>query len=69
MVKYLKPLLSYLETMVELEPKTYADTVTRISEEIEYVVSGAKARRTRRENQHMEAEIIEESIAFPELAG
>ena len=66
MVKYLKPLLNYLKLMAELKPKTYADTVNRISEEIEYVMPGAKARRTRRENQQTEVEIVEEAIMFSE---
>jgi hypothetical protein len=49
MVKYLKPLLGYLEILAELEPKIYAGAATRISEEIDYVMTGARARQTRRE--------------------
>ena len=66
MVKYLKPLLSYLEIMAELEPKTHADAVTKLSEEIEYVMTAAKARRTRKENQQTEAD--DTPFAFSEPA-
>ena len=64
MVKYMKPLLNYLEIMAEIKPEIYANTVIRIFEEIEYVTTSAKARRTRRENQHTEA--IEESFMLLE---
>ena len=66
MVKYLKPLLSYLEIMAELEPKTYADAVTKLSEEIEYVMTAAKARHTRKENQQVDVD--DPPVAFSEPA-
>lgn len=66
MVKYLKPLLYYMEIMAELEPKTYADAVAQIFEEIEYVMTGAKARRTRKENQQVNAD--EQAVDFSESA-
>ena len=56
MVKYLKPLLRYLEIMAELEPATYTDATTKLFEEIEYVMTTAKARHTRKENQQTGAD-------------
>lgn len=60
MVKYLKPLLGYLEVMGELEPETYTDAVTQLSEEIEYIMTIAKARKTRRENLPEVSDAVEE---------
>lgn len=54
--RYLKPLLVYLELMADVSPETYALAATRIDESIEYVLTVAKARHTRKENQQVEGE-------------
>ena len=51
MVRYLKPLLSYLELMARIKPNTYEQAMAEIEEEIEYIAAGAKARRTRKNTE------------------
>lgn len=51
MARYLKPLLVYLELMADVIPERYELAATRIDEVIEYVITVAKSRRTRKESQ------------------
>ena len=50
MVRYLKPLLTYLELMAHVDTETYLEPVAKVAEAIEYVMTAAKARKTRKEN-------------------
>jgi hypothetical protein len=54
MVRYLKPLMTYLELMSNVTPATYKGVTAKANESIEYVSISAKSRQTRRENKQTE---------------
>jgi hypothetical protein len=56
MIRYLKPLLIYINLMADVEPKTYNSANAKIYEAVESITSVARSRRTRKENQQEDGE-------------
>ena len=56
-LRYLKPLLTYLGLMADVsDNKSYSAVAAEVDEAIEYVMTVAQARHTRRENENTEPE-------------
>ena len=65
MVRYLKPLLVYLKLMADVKPDVYSAAVAKIDEAVEYVMTVARARQTRKENLKTKPNTVE-ALAEPE---
>ena len=56
MIRYLKPLLIYINLMADVEPAAYSTANAKISEAVESITTVARSRQTRKENQQEDDE-------------